>query len=808
MTTPARSAPTSTYRLQLTGEFGFAEAAAVVPYLASLGVSHLYLSPVLQAAPGSTHGYDVVDHSRVNDELGGEDGLRALADTAHQHGLGIVVDVVPNHMAVPEPESLNAALWSVLRDGPTSPFARWFDVDWSSQQRSFLMPVLGQRIGQCLAAGQLTVDTDGDEPVLRYYDHEFPVREGTESLALPELVDRQWYRLAHWRVGDEELNYRRFFDVGTLVAVRVEDPEVFDATHRLLLSLYADGVVDGFRIDHPDGLADPRGYVRRLAAAAPGAWIVVEKILEGDERLPDDWPCAGTTGYDALMRVTGVAVDPSGGEPLTSLWSEVAPDDLRDFEAVAHASKHQVLATSLRAEVARLVDLAHQVSTDDLTYRDLTRANLETALVTMLVAFPVYRAYVVPGEDAPTSAVDTLTSVTEACAAEHPHLSDELEYLRDLALGRLGARESGKRAEFAVRFQQTCGPVMAKGVEDTTFYRWHRLAALNEVGGRPEQFAVFPDELHAWASRQQDERPTSMTTLSTHDTKRSEDVRARLVTLSEVPDAWRDAVAQWRDAAAPYRSVGGWPDPETEYLLWQTVVGTWPVTPERLTEYLTKAAREAKRHTTWTDPDADYEDALASFAVGVLSDASITASVGEFVEQIQPWARVATLATKLVQLTLPGVPDVYQGCELVELTLVDPDNRRPVAFDDRSRRLAALDAGGSPADLDDEKLLVTATVLRLRREHPDWFGPDATYAPVATTTTHAFGFVRAGEVVTLATRRPRELADAGGWRDGVVVLPEGSWTDRLTGRVTPGGSVAVADLLSDLPVALLTRSEA
>jgi (1->4)-alpha-D-glucan 1-alpha-D-glucosylmutase len=807
MTRPARSAPLSTYRLQLTPEFGFADAVDVVPYLASLGVSHLYLSPVLQAAPGSTHGYDVVDHDRVNAELGGEEGLRALADTAHEHGLGIVVDVVPNHMAVPEPESLNAALWSVLRDGPTSAYARWFDVDWSRQQRSFLMPVLGRRIGQCLEAGEITLDTDGPEPVLRYYDHEFPVREGTESLALPELVDRQWYRLAHWRVGDEELNYRRFFDVGTLVAVRVEDPEVFDATHRLLLALHADGVVDGFRIDHPDGLADPRGYVRRLADAAPDAWIVVEKILEGDERLPDDWPCGGTTGYDALMRVTGVAVDPSGGEPLTALWAEVAPDELRDFETVVHASKNQVLATSLRAEVARLVDLAHQVSTEDLTHRDLTRANLEAALVTMLVEFPVYRAYVVPGETAPGTSVQTLESVTDTCASQHPHLRDELEYLRDLALGALGARESGKRAEFAVRFQQTCGPVMAKGVEDTTFYRWHRLTALNEVGGRPEQFAVFPDELHAWASRQQDERPASMTTLSTHDTKRSEDVRARLVVLSEVPEAWREAVAEWRDAAAAYRSVAGWPDPETEYLLWQTLVGTWPISGERLAEYLTKAAREAKRHTTWTDPDADYEAALATFAAGVVADEAIGASVTSFTERIEQWARVATLATKLVQLTLPGVPDVYQGCEMVELSLVDPDNRRAVDFDDRRRRLATLDAGGEPSDLDDEKLLVTASALRLRREHPEWFGADATYAPVATTTTHAFGFVRADAVATLATRRPRDLADSGGWRDAVVVLPEGSWVDRLTGRATAGGSVAVSDVLADLPVALLARSD-
>jgi (1->4)-alpha-D-glucan 1-alpha-D-glucosylmutase len=799
------SVPTSTYRLQLTAGFGFDDAAQVVPYLSSLGVSHLYLSPVLQAVPGSMHGYDVVDHSRISDDLGGETGLRALADVAHAHAMGVVVDVVPNHMAVPEPESLNTALWSVLRDGPASQFARWFDVDWSSQHRSFLMPVLGDRIGRCVDRGEITLDTEGDEPVLRYYDHVFPVREGTADLALPELVDRQWYRLAHWRVADEELNYRRFFDVGALVAVRVEDPEVFAATHDLLLRLHHDGVVDGFRIDHPDGLADPRGYVRELARAAPDAWIVVEKILEGDETLPEDWPCAGTTGYDALARITGVVVDPSGAEPLTSLWASTVPDDLREYAVVAEASKRQVLATSLRAEVARLVDLAHQVSQQDLTHRDLTRQGLESAIVEMLVAFPVYRAYVVPGEPAPEQAVSVLDDVVEQCVQTHPRLADELDYLRDLALSRLGARESGKRAEFVIRFQQTCGPVMAKGVEDTTFYRWHRLTALNEVGGRPEHFAVFPDELHAWAARQQRTAPTAMTTLSTHDTKRSEDVRARLVTLSEVPEAWRQALTWWQQAAAPYRSAAGWPDPETEYLMWQTLVGTWPITAQRLGDYLLKAAREAKRHTTWTDQDADYEQALVTFATSVLADRSITTQVAAFVEHIAPFARVATLATKLLALTLPGVPDVYQGCELVDLSLVDPDNRRPVDFADRADRLVRLDGGDRARDLSDEKLRLVSAALRLRREHPDWFGAAGDYEPLPTTTTHALGFVRAGRVATVVTRRPRELDGVGGWRDARVVLPEGVWTDALTQASHVGGSVLLDDLLRELPVALLVR---
>ncbi len=805
MTGGVPAAPTGTYRLQLRKQFGFADAQAVVPYLADLGVSHLYLSPVLQAAPGSAHGYDVVDHATVSTELGGEHGLRSLAATARDHGLGIIVDVVPNHMAVPVPASLNTALWSVLRDGPASSFARWFDVDWSVQQRSFLMPVLGDRIGRCIERGEIVLDESGDVPLLRYFDHVFPVRDGTEHLALPELVDQQWYRLAHWRVADDELNYRRFFDVGTLVGVRVEDPVVFDATHGLLLDLYRDGVVQGFRIDHPDGLADPRGYVRRLADAAPGAWIVVEKILEAGEWLPNDWPCAGTTGYDALARLTGVTVDPSGAEPLTSEWTATATEPFRDYASVADASKRQVLATSLRAEVARLVDLAVAISQDDIALRDFTRQGLQKALVEMLVRFPVYRAYVVPEQPAPAEAAELLEHVAQACTAAEPRLADEVALLRDLALGRLGTRVQGRRAEFVVRFQQTCGPVMAKGVEDTTFYRWHRLVSLNEVGGRPEQFALFPDEFHAWAAAQQHRWPLAMTALSTHDTKRSEDVRARITAISEVPARWREVVAGWRAAAAHLRSPGGWPDPETEYLLWQTLVGTWPITADRLVPYLVKAVREAKVHTSWTEPDEAYEQAVAAFAEGVLTDRSLRQGVEAFVAETAPLARVVTLGQRLVQLTMPGVPDTYQGTEVVELALVDPDNRRPVDYRARQRALDAVTM--RPArSLDELKLHVVSTALRLRRRRPEWFGPHGDYAPLATTTTHALGFTRADQVATVVTRRPHELTTSGGWRESHVVLPAGSWHDLLSGRDVAGGATPLAGLLDDLPVALLVRS--
>lgn len=815
--------PTATYRLQVRPEFGFDGAAAMVDHLDALGVSHAYLSPVLQPAPGSAHGYDVVDHSELNVEAGGRPAFDRLVQTLHERGMGAVADVVPNHMAVPTPVHLNAALWSVLREGPTSPFARWFDVDWTVPDRAVLMPVLGGRIGAVLERGELTLErADGSaEPVLRYYEHVFPVRPGTDHLPLSELVDRQWYRLAHWRVADEELNYRRFFDVDTLAAVRVEDPEVFDATHRLLLELVAAGQLDGLRIDHPDGLADPRGYLRRLAeqtaAVSPDgepAWVVVEKILEGEEELPTDWPCAGTTGYEALMRIGGVFVDPAGAAPLSALLTELTGDS-PDFHSVVDRAKREVVEQGLYAEVHRLVDLLVDICHDDVMKRDHTRRALHESVVELLVAVEVYRGYVVPGEPAPEQAVAVVGEATERAKAHLPaERHDTVELVRDLVLGR--ARRDPRVDELVVRFQQTCGPVMAKGVEDTAFYRWLRLTGLNEVGGDPARFGVAPEEFHAYCANQQRTWPSSMTTLSTHDTKRSEDVRARVLTLAERPGEWADAVHGWRETASHYRSPEGWPDAGTEYLIWQTLVGTWslgsgPLAADRLVGYLEKATREAKQHTSWTNQDETFESGVRAFAEAVLADEQLMAGVGEFVASTDAAWRVAVLGQKLVQLAMPGVPDVYQGTECVELSLVDPDNRRPVDYDVRRRRLAHLDSGGSPPDLDSEKLLVVSRALRLRREHPGWFvGPGSMYAPVSTTSGNAVAFARGdGEglhVVAVATRLPVALERHGGWGEHTLGLPEGQWVDLLTGRESEAGAVPLASLLATLPVALLVRT--
>ncbi len=792
--------PTSTYRLQLSESFGFDAAAQVVPYLARLGISHLYCSPILQAAPGSTHGYDVVDHSKVSADLGGRDGLERLAERVRAHGLGIIVDVVPNHMAMPTPAWNNAALWSVLREGPSSPFATWFDVDWVAQRHAMLMPVLGARIGQVLEADELRLADHDGEPVLRYFDHAFPVRPGTESLPLAELVDEQWYRLANWRVADEELNYRRFFDVDSLMAIRVEDPEVFEATHRTLLDLHQSGVVDGFRIDHPDGLADPREYLRRLAESAPGAWVVVEKILEVDEELPNDWPCAGTTGYDALRRATGVLADPTAERALTRAWEAVAIPEHRDYDACVATSKRHVVTTSLRAEVAHLADLAHTICLDDVTFRDLTHHRLELALVELLVAFGVYRAYVVPGEQVPATSHAEIEAAVLAAVATEPDLTDEVR-----AVAALASSTRATHASFVRRFQQTSGPVMAKGVEDTAFYRWNRLLALNEVGGDPGRAWDLPDTVHSWARRQQDTWPAAMTTLSTHDTKRSEDTRAQLLAVSEHPDVWARSFEAWQRRGATRAPMDLLP--ETDYAVWQLTLGAWPISPDRLLPAVRKSLREAKTQTSWATPDEAYEEAVLGYVEANLDDAHLTTALDESLATVAESIRAITLGQKLLQLCLPGVPDVYQACELLDRSLVDPDNRRPVDFDSRERTLALLDGGQAPTGLAEEKLLVTASALRLRRERPAGFACGG-YTPLATTTTHAFGFLRGDEVACLLTRRFAALAEQGGWGAAEVVIPAGTWREVLTGREVPGGPAPLATLLDPqtaLPVALLVR---
>ena len=759
MTAAPVNVPTATYRLQLQPGFGFAEAGSAVPYLARLGVSHLHLSPVLQAVPGSTHGYDVVDHGRISEQLGGEAGLRALSATARAHGLGLIVDTVPNHMAAPGRASLNHAWWELLREGPQSPYAHWFDVDWSAQDGRVLLPVLGDRLEAELP--RLRVEP-GEPAVLRYYDQVLPLRPGTEALPLPELLERQWYRLAWWRLARGELNYRRFFTVSGLVGLRVEDAGVFAATHGLLLRLYREGVVQGFRIDHPDGLADPRGYLRRLAEETGGAYVAVEKILTGDELLPADWVCAGTTGYDALRRIDGVLTDRGGALAVAAVYADhLGAAPVPDADACAREGRTEMVAPQgeLAAEVNRLARVAAG------TAAEVPRADIAATLA----AYPVYRPYPVPGE--PDDPADTERLTAAAASAE----------LLDLALGRRGRGPA--EDEFRVRLAQTASAVAAKGVEDTAFYRRYPLLSLNEVGGDPARPGLEPAEFHDYCERMQRDWPDAMTVLSTHDTKRSADARARLAVLAELPGLWREELAAW-SALAEHPL-----DPHTGYLLWQTALAAWPVDGDRLAAAVLKSVREAKLRTTWTEPEREYEQAVERAARAVPENPALAGRIAGLVRRLAPYERVNTLSGTLLHLTMPGVPDLYQGSEFPLHTLVDPDNRRIVEFG----------ATPAPGTLAAEKLHVTTVALGLRRERP--LGGYTALPGEA----HLLGYRRGADVLALATRLPHGLEQRGGWQERALDLPEGSWTDLLTGRTGLTGAVPLADLLAPLPVALLTR---
>lgn len=795
-----RSSPTSTYRLQLHAGFTFGQAAEVVPYVARLGVSHLYLSPVLQAAPGSMHGYDVVDHAAVSDELGGEAGLLDLADTSHRHGLGIVVDVVPNHMAIPEPEHLNPQLWDVLRDGRNSPFAHWFDVEWDRLDGRLGLPILGGPVDDLISEGELRVDRDRGEPVLRYGDHVLPVAPGTETCDIATLLSRQHYLLADWHEKARILNYRRFFDVDTLIAVRVELDDVFDATHALLLGLHSRGVIDGFRIDHPDGLADPQGYLERLRDRVGDAWVVVEKILEPAEELPAAWQCAGTTGYDAIRAIQG-ALAPRVAEQLDARWRAVGGEP--SYDAAELAAKRLVVKELFSPEIARLTDLAVAAARDfglDLS-GELAREGLEE----LLAHVQVYRAYFRLGVEPDADSMLWVMRMCNAAEEAAPELTDVFDTLRDLMYATQATDPATR--DFVIRFQQVCGPVMAKGVEDTTYYRWHRMVGLNEVGGDPRSLdKAQPGYLHGWAKMQMLHHPLGMTTFSTHDTKRSEDVRARLLALAEDHEGW-DAVT----GAVLHEAADCGVDEPTAYFLAQTLMGAWPISRERLGEYLQKAVREAKQHTSWNDPDQEYEARVGGLVPRCLAE-PVTGRLEAVLTSNAPGIRATTLAGKLLQLTMPGVPDVYQGTELVTLSLVDPDNRRQVDYGMRQAMLDRLEGDGPSAaasgGLDMEKLWVTYQALSARARWPELFGADASYEPLAASTPHVLGFVRADRLATVVTRWPRRPTTEG-WDAATVALPSGSWTDVLTGErhaATADGAPAEA-LFARLPVALLLRGD-
>ncbi len=872
----------STYRLQLHSGFTFDDASAVADYLRELGVSHVYCSPYLQAAPGSKHGYDVVDYHRVNQDLGGEEARKRFCDRLAECGLGQILDIVPNHMAITG--HYNAWWWDTLENGALSRYAPYFDIDWNAPEErlrnKILLPLLGDHYGLVLAAGDLKLERTGGSFVIRYFEHTFPVAPESlgpllaraadrsrsaelgflaDSLArlpvtvetdyasllahdrnkeairelltkllasqpeiaravddviqetnenideLDALLSRQNYRLSRWRSAERELVYRRFFDINTLVGVRTEDERVFEDTHQLILDWLRRGELDGVRVDHPDGLRDPAEYFRRLREAAPDAWIVAEKILQPGEHLPSTWCIAGTTGYDFLNLAGGLFVDSRGEAPMNELYREFTGEPV-DFPAVAREKKQQVLRDILGSDINRLTALFLQICEEHREHRDYTRHEIHEAIREVVAAFPVYRTYIRAAAGAISeSDIEYISQAVEMAKTARPDLEARLfDFLRDVLWLRVkGAMES----EFVMRFQQVTAAAMAKGVEDTAFYSYLRLISLNEVGGDPGRFSVSVDEFHRACAETQQHEPFTMLASSTHDTKRSEDVRIRIGMLSEIPLAWGEAVRRWSNANAKYRS-GEAPDRKTEYLLYQTLVGAWPISKDRLFEYARKAVREAKEKTSWITPNPVFEEALEKFISALLDDAEFLADLESFLAPLIERARTTSLALVLLKLTAPGVPDTYQGTDLWDLSLVDPDNRRPVDFAMRRRLLAELDRlcpdqilARSEEGL--PKLWTIRQALRTRNAHPAAFegGYEALWAS-GPRASHVVAFQRGGEAITIVPRLLFALSD---WEGTVIEIPGGHWRNQLTGDWMEGGKTEIATLFSKFPVALLVR---
>ena len=811
--------PRATYRVQLHKDFGFEAAAAIVPYLSKLGVSHLYCSPYLQARTGSTHGYDVVDQRKISDELGGEDAHRLMCDVLREHGMSHILDVVPNHMTITD--RANAWWWDVLKHGPDSHYASYFDIDWDPPEaklhRTILVPILGDHYGKVLRSGDIRAELDGEEEVVRYFEHVLPVAPGTTtglSLAkvnadaeiLHQVLERQHYRLAFWRSAGEELNYRRFFSINDLAALRMDNPDVFDRVHELVLRMVRDGRLEGLRIDHVDGLRDPEGYLTQLRSWAPEAYIVVEKILEPEESLRSTWPVEGTTGYDFLNEVNGLFVDPAAEAPMTAIYERFVGEPV-DLDELKRDKKLLLMRTELSADIERLTELFSEICQTHRDQRDYTRNEVRDALRETIAAFPVYRTYVstatgrVAAQD-----VDYVERATGAAGQRRPELVGLLSFLAGILLLRV---DGDAENELAMRLQQTTGPVMAKGVEDTVFYVYNRFAGLNEVGGDPGRFGTSVAEFHEVMANAQKEWPNRMLATSTHDTKRSEDVRARLAVLSEIPELWDRAVSEWRAMNDSARE-GSLPDRNMEYLLYQTLVGAWPLEADRAAAYAAKAAKEAKVHTSWIDPDESYDVALERFVRMILSNAEFTGSVARFVEPLLEPGRVTALAQLLVKLTAPGVPDVYQGTELWDLSLVDPDNRRPVDYalrDDLIQRLQGSRAEDALAGSDDgaTKLFVMQKTLRLRKERATAFGAESTYEPLIATGSerdYVVAYSRGDEVVAVVPRLV--LGIRGGWGDTKLRLAQGRWRNVFTDE-EHDDEVEMTSLLSRFPVALLAR---
>jgi (1->4)-alpha-D-glucan 1-alpha-D-glucosylmutase len=874
--------PRATYRLQLHAGFTFADAQAALPYFVELGVSHLYLSPVLHAAEGSTHGYDVVDPEHVSEPLGGEEGFTRLAMAAHAAGIGILLDIVPNHMSIAGRS--NRWWYDVLENGPSSYYAHYFDVDWGGDDR-IVLPILGERYGRAIQSGVVKIVDGGPLAINVHGSHELPmsprslgmlVRRAADRLAHPELafigdsllelptphrherdmrrrrhrdkrvllarlavlledlaisvafadevsainadpaeldmiLEAQAYRLAHWTVSGNQLSYRRFFDITTLVGLRNEDADVFEASHGLILQLVKRGLVDGLRIDHVDGLRDPEAYLKRLAERVPGAWIVVEKILTAGETVPATWPVDGTTGYELIERLSGLLVDPASEAQLTRLFEDFTTHAF-DPGTASRQARREVMSDALHSELARLTELAVRACAGSPMMRDFTRSEIEAALASILAGYPTYRTYLTPDCRSEIDRARLAAAVSSAHDARPDLDRDLFEFLEGMLAFEI-AMESA--LELAQSAQQVTGAITAKGDEDTVLYRQVRLLARCDVGAELRQYSHPPAVVHhALAAA----APRSLLATSTHDTKRSEDVRARICVLSEMPAEWAASVTRWRERATRYWSVP--PDRVIEYALWQTLVGAWPLPLERAKDYARKASREARLRTSWRKPDDMYEKGLEHWLDGVYGDRELLAELSRFAAQLTPHGDRNSLAQLLVKLTAPGVPDLYQGTELRDDSLVDPDNRRPVDLALRAAKLRSLgDArvhtlptwagtaadslGPSETGLSARKLWTIKRVLGLRRKHPARFlGAYRALTAIGPHAERVFAYARGTELLVIV---PRLGVHADGWRDTTLEIPSGQWLNVLTDEAFAGGVRTIEDLWRAFPIAALTR---
>ncbi len=781
--------PGSTYRLQLHGRFTFEHARQIADYLHDLGITDVYTSPILAAAAGSTHGYDVIDHSKLNPELKPEH-FDAWIDELRSLGMGYLLDVVPNHVGV---DTNDNPWWNdLLENGPDGAHGRSFDVDWegghrASMRNKILLPVLGQPYGDALAAGEIRLVRERGEAKVAYFDKRFPVSKpfkGVDVEAVNANVDDldrvlcgQFYRLAYWLAAGDEINYRRFFDVNTLAAIAMERLDVFEAAHQVIFRLLEEGKITGLRLDHPDGLFDPAQYFERLQQRAGSPYVLAEKILAMEEPLRDDWKAHGTSGYDFLIHVNALQVHSANEREMTAIYDEFTGEHL-DVDQVGYESKLHILENTMASELHMLTRELDALSQLDRRYRDFTFRQLRAGLREVVARFEVYRTYITEKTIDKRDAAHVRAAVTRARETS-PQIAPGVFNLIEQTLLRQWGDESvrARQARFAGKFQQLTSPVTAKGIEDTAFYRYHRLISLNEVGGQPGRFGIGADVLHRYFAERQYRWPGALSTLSTHDTKRAEDVRARINVLSEWPAEWREQVLKWREVN------GSSVHPNDEYLLYQTLVGAWVESPDfadRIKAYMTKALREAKQRTNWTRPDESYERAVHELVDRLIHPArgrAFQQFLLPFQKRVAAAGVVNSLSQTALKLWAPGVPDTYQGTELTDLSLVDPDNRRPVDFDRRRRLLNnESDVDIDPADLDRAKLRLHVRSLQWRRQHRP-FCVEADYRPLTLCgpgANNAFAFARIHDRAGVVVVVPRLVAtpDAQqGWRKTTIRLP-------------------------------------